>query len=72
MVWLGCLPQLRDGRGIGLASLKEAFAAFVARIEALLDTPNLLISPHMGWSSRQARSRLVQTLARHLKAYVSY
>ena len=41
-------------------------------LEALLDTPNLLISPHMGWSSRQARSLLVQTLARHLKAYVSY
>ena len=37
-------------------------------LEALLDTPNLLISPHMGWSSRQARSRLVQTLAGHLKA----
>ena len=40
-------------------------------LEALLDTPNLLISPHMGWSSRQARSRLVQTLAGHLQAYVS-
>ena len=25
----------------------------------------------MGWSSRQARSRLVQTLARYLQAYVS-
>ena len=37
-------------------------------LQALLDTPNLLISPHMGWSSRQARSRLVQTLAGHLKA----
>ena len=40
-------------------------------LEALLDTPNLLISPHMGWSSRQARNRLVQTLAGHLQAYVS-
>ena len=40
-------------------------------LEALLDTPNLLISPHMGWSSRQARRRLVQTLAGHLQAYVS-
>ena len=49
-------------------SLKEAFATFVAWIEALLDTPNLLISPHMGWSSRQVRSRLVQTLTRHLQA----
>lgn len=40
-------------------------------LEALLETPNLLISPHMGWSSRQARSRLVQTLSGHLQAYVS-
>ena len=40
-------------------------------LEALLETPNLLISPHMGWSSRQARSRLVQTLAGHLESYVS-
>ncbi len=38
-------------------------------LEALLDTPNLLISPHMGWSSRQARNRLVHTLAGHLQAY---
>ena len=57
--------------GLASANLKRAFAAFVAWIEALLDTPNLLISPYMGWSSRQARSRLVQTLARHLQAYVS-
>ena len=40
-------------------------------LEALLDTPNLLISPHMGWSSRKARNRLLHTLAGHLKAYVS-
>jgi glycerate dehydrogenase len=42
-----------------------------SELQALLDTPNLLISPHMGWSSRQARSRLVQTMAGHLQAYVS-
>ena len=40
-------------------------------LEAWLHTPNLLISPHMGWSSLQARSRLVQTLAGHLQAYVN-
>ena len=57
--------------GLASESLKEAFATFVARIVALLDTPNLFISPHMGWSSRQVRSRLVQTLAGHLQAYVS-
>ena len=42
-----------------------------SELDALLITPNLLISPHMGWSSRQARSRLVQTMAGHLQAYVS-
>ena len=40
-------------------------------LEALLEVPNLLISPHMGWSSRQARSRLVHTLAGHLQRYLS-
>ena len=57
--------------GLASANLKQAFAAFVAWIEALLDTPTLLVSPNMGWSSRQARSRLMQTLVRHLQAYVS-
>ncbi len=42
-----------------------------AELEVLLNTPNLLISPHMGWSSRQARTRLVHTLAGHLQAYVA-
>ncbi len=40
-------------------------------LKVLLNTPNLLISPHMGWSSRQSRSRLVRTLAGHLQSYVS-
>jgi len=40
-------------------------------LAGLLVTPNLLISPHTGWSSRQARSRLVRTLAGHLQAYDS-
>lgn len=38
-------------------------------LEPLLQVPNLLITPHMGWSSRQARGRLVDTLAAHLKRY---
>ena len=38
-------------------------------LEPLLALPQLLISPHMAWSSRQARARLVQTLAEHLLAY---
>ena len=38
-------------------------------LQALLGTPRLLISPHMGWSSRQARNRLVHNLAGYLQAY---
>ena len=37
--------------------------------EVLLVLPNLLLTPHVAWSSRQARQRLVATLAEHLRAY---
>ena len=62
---------LRSGQLAGAALDVLPLEPPGAELEALLDTPNLLISPHMGWSSRQARSRLVQTLAGHLQAYVS-
>ena len=42
-----------------------------AEIEALLGVPNLLVTPHMAWSSRQARRRLVETIAAHLEAFVT-
>ena len=62
---------LRSGRLAGAALDVLPVEPPGPELEALLDTPNLLISPHMGWSSRQARSRLVQTLAGHLESYVS-
>ena len=37
----------------------------------LLEVPNLLLTPHMGWSSRQSRERLVTTLAGHLERYAT-
>lgn len=40
-------------------------------LEALLQLPNLLITPHMAWSSRQARGRLVDTLAAHIRRYAA-
>ena len=61
----------------GLHSIKARLVCLLPveppgpELQALLDTPNLLVSPHMGWSSRQARRGLVQTLAGHLQAYVS-
>ena len=38
-------------------------------LEALKTVPNLLITPHVAWTSRQARQRLVATLGDHLKAF---
>ena len=59
---------LRNGKLAGAALDVLPVEPPGPELQALLNTPNLLISPHMGWSSRQARSRLVQTLAGHLKA----
>jgi len=38
-------------------------------LEALKTVPNLLITPHCAWTSRQARQRLVANLADHLKSF---
>ncbi len=40
-----------------------------AELDKLLGVPNLILTPHMAWSSRQARARLVQTIAGHLQAF---
>ena len=40
-------------------------------LEELLKLPNLLLTPHIAWSSRQARQRLVDTLAGHLETYAT-
>ena len=42
-----------------------------ADLAALQTVPNLIVTPHMAWTSRQARQRLVQTLAGHLAALES-
>ena len=41
-----------------------------AELDRLLSVPHLLLTPHMAWSSRQARRRLVETIASHLQSYV--
>jgi len=40
-----------------------------AELDRLLTVPNLLLTPHMAWSSRQARRRLVETIAAHLEDF---
>lgn len=62
---------LRQGRlaGAALDVLEQEPPG--AELEPLLTVPNLLLSPHMGWASRQARQRLVQTLAGHLERYAA-
>jgi glycerate dehydrogenase len=35
-------------------------------LEALKKVPKLILTPHIGWASRQARQRLVAALAGHL------
>jgi glycerate dehydrogenase len=40
-------------------------------LEPLKSVPNLILTPHIGWASRQARQRLVATLAAELKSQVA-
>ena len=40
-----------------------------AELDPLKTIPNLILTPHVAWSSRQARQRLVATLAGHLRDY---
>jgi glycerate dehydrogenase len=37
----------------------------------LLTAPNMLLTPHIGWASVEARERLIQVVADNLKAYLN-
>lgn len=41
-----------------------------AELEALKELPNLILTPHIGWASRQARQRLVAALAAELLSHI--
>jgi glycerate dehydrogenase len=60
---------LRSGRLAGAALDVLATEPPGPELASLLALPNLLLTPHVAWSSRQARQRLVATLAEHLRAY---
>ncbi len=62
---------LRSGHLAGAALDVLAQEPPGPELEELLKLPNLLLTPHIAWSSRQARQRLVGTLAEHLEAYAT-
>ena len=68
---IGALVAALESQRLGGAALdvlaNEPPGAELARLVAV---PNLLLTPHMAWSSRQARRRLVDTIASHLQAFV--
>ena len=37
----------------------------------LLTAPNMVITPHIGWASLEARERLIETVAENVKAYLA-
>jgi glycerate dehydrogenase len=41
-----------------------------AELEALKEVPNLILTPHIGWASRQARQRLVAALPAELQSHI--
>ena len=41
-----------------------------AELEALKQVPNLILTPHIGWASSQARQRLVAALAAELQSHI--
>ena len=41
-----------------------------AELESLKKVPNLILTPHIGWASRQARQRLVAALAEALESEI--
>mgnify|MGYP006277809695 CR=1 FL=1 len=62
---------LRSGHLAGAALDVLAKEPPGPELEELLKLPNLLLTPHIAWSSRQARQRLVGTLAEHLETYAT-
>jgi glycerate dehydrogenase len=64
---LGALEAGRIG-GAGLDVLDtEPPPAEHPLVQAAL--PNLIVTPHVAWASREARQRLVQELARNIEAF---
>jgi glycerate dehydrogenase len=61
---------LREGRlgGAGIDVLEEEPPAHGSPLLELT-LPNLIITPHVAWSSREARQRLVDQVAENIRAF---
>ena len=63
---------LADALNAGrLAGLRRLLGEYVEPGHPLLTAKNCLITPHIAWSSREARLRLIDTVAANLRAYLA-
>ena len=55
---------------IGGAALDVLSTEPPAKDNPLLEAPNCIITPHVAWATKEARSRLIQTLTENVKRYL--
>lgn len=60
--------SLRDGH-LGAAALDVAVREPLNADSPLLGAPNLLLTPHIAWATREARSRLLRATANNIEAW---
>ena len=63
------LANALENQRIGGAALDVVPEEPISENSPLLEAPNLLLTPHMAWSSVQARRRLMDTTALNIRSY---
>ena len=63
---------LRDGR-LGGAGVDVLMHEPPVKSSPLLDprVPNLIVTPHVAWASRESRQRLLEQVARNIEAFLA-